>query len=53
MDLVLYVSSMGMWLGTALIPSQPSQTIEVEEISEEEVAEEIMGRDTKTKREVR
>ena len=53
MDLALFVSSMVMWLETALIPSQPSQTIEVEEISEEEVAEEIMERDNKTRKEVR
>ena len=53
MDLVLYVSSMDMWLGTAQILSQPSQIIEVGKISEEGMAEEIMERDTKTRKEVK
>ena len=52
MDLVSYVSSMVTWQGTALIPSQHSQTTEEEGISEEEGAEETMERDTKIRREI-
>ena len=48
----LYANSMDMWLDSVLIPNQINQAIEEVEISEEGVAEEILGKDIKTKREI-
>ena len=50
MDLALYASSMVMWQGTALTPSQHNQTTEEGEISEEEEAEGAIETNIRTKK---
>ena len=47
-----YVSSMDTRPDIVLTPSQLNQTIGEEETSEEGVAEEISGKNTKTRREI-
>ena len=47
-----YASSMDTWPDIVLTPNQIKQAIGEEEISEEGVAEEILGKDIKIKREI-
>ena len=47
----LYANSMDMWRDSVLTPNKINQAIGEVEISEEGVAEEILGKNIKTKRE--
>ena len=52
MVLVLYANSMDMWRDSALTPNKINQVTGEVEISEEGVAEEILEKNIKTKKEI-
>ena len=52
MVLALYVNNMDMWRDSALTPNNINQVTGEVEISEEGVAEEILGKNIKAKKEI-
>ena len=52
MVLALYANSMDMWRDSVLTPNNINQITGEVEISEEEVAEEVLGKNIKTKKEI-